>query len=51
MFTGEPLTFSEIHFWSQPPGPGLLGWERDLIKSLDRIFWKVQNGRRSQSSN
>jgi hypothetical protein len=45
MFTGEPLTFSEIHYWSLPPaGPGLKGWERDLLKSLDRIFWKVRNG-------
>ena len=44
VFTGQPLTFSELHHWSALTGKRLLGWEAELIKSIDRIFWKVQHG-------
>lgn len=51
VFTGQPLTFSELHHWSSLTGKSLAGWEAELIKSLDRIFWKVQNdGYRSASN-
>lgn len=45
MCTGEPLTYTELHHWSMVTGKRLQGWEAELIWSLDRIFWKVQNER------
>ncbi|ALH23627.1 hypothetical protein PaMx28_27 [Pseudomonas phage PaMx28] len=52
MFAGEPLTYAELQAWSSMTGKRLAGWEAELIKSLDRIFWKVQHGdRRSKPSN
>lgn len=47
VFSGEPLTFSEMQAWAQLTGKRLLGWEAELIKSLDRIYWKVQYDGRS----
>lgn len=41
----HPLTYTELHHWSEITGKRLLGWEAELIRSLDRIFWKVQNER------
>lgn len=46
VFTGEPLTFAEMKAWSDMTGKRLLGWESEVVKSLDRAFWKVQSGRR-----
>lgn len=40
----EPITWSELNSWSQMTGKRLLGWEAELIRSIDRIFWKVQHG-------
>ncbi|ALH23698.1 hypothetical protein PaMx11_24 [Pseudomonas phage PaMx11] len=51
VFSGQPLTFSELHHWSVMTGKRLLGWEAELIKSIDRIFWKVQHdGHRSATT-
>lgn len=44
VFNGEPLTFTELYHWAQMTGKRPSGWEADLIKSLDRIFWSVQYG-------
>jgi len=46
VFTGRELTYGEMESWSRMTGKRLRGWEAELIKSLDRIFWKVQNGSR-----
>ena len=46
VFAGKPLTYTELQSWSSMTGKRLLGWEAELIKSLDRIFWKVQHGNR-----
>ena len=46
VFAGEPLTYTELQSWARMTGKRLLGWEAELIKSLDRIFWKVQHGNR-----
>lgn len=43
--SGEPLSYTELHHWSLVTGKRLQGWEAELIRSLDRIFWKVQNER------
>ncbi len=40
-----PLTYTEIYHWSMVTGNRLRGWEAELIRSLDRIFWAVQYGR------
>jgi len=39
----NPLTYTEIRNWSEVTGNQLRGWEAELIKSIDRIFWKVQH--------
>lgn len=51
VFAGEPLTYTELQAWSNMTGKRLTGWEAELIKSLDRIFWKVQHDGRSKPSN
>lgn len=51
VFAGEPLTYAELQAWSNMTGKRLNGWEAELIKSLDRIFWKVQHDGRSKPSN
>ena len=43
LFNGAHLTYTEIRNWSEVTGTTITGWEADLIKSIDRIFWKVQN--------
>jgi hypothetical protein len=43
LWTGERLTYTEIRNWAEITGTPITGWEADLIKSIDRIFWKVQN--------
>lgn len=43
----EPLTYTELRNWSLLTKKVLLGWEAELIRSLDRIFWKVHSERRS----
>lgn len=50
VFTGEPLTYGELESWSNMTGKSLQGWEAELIRSIDRIFWKVQNGHRSSKA-
>lgn len=43
VFAGEPLTYLELQAWSNMTGRNLQGWEAELIKSIDRIFWRVQH--------
>ena len=43
LYAGVALTFSEIRNWSDVTGTPIAGWEADLLRSLDRIFWKVRN--------
>jgi len=38
---GQPLTYTEMFHWSQVTGNRVAGWEAELIRSLDRIFWRV----------
>ena len=45
VFAGEPLSYVEMQAWSTMSGKRVQGWEAELIKSLDRIFWKVQHSR------
>lgn len=49
IFTGDTLTFTEMQSWSQTMGIKLLSIEAEIIRRLDRIFWSVQNDRRSKS--
>jgi len=37
------LTYTEIKSWAEITGKTLLGWEAEALKSIDRVFWKVQN--------
>lgn len=41
MRTGEPLTFSEIRNWSDLTKQELKAWEVDVIRTLDRLYWRV----------
>lgn len=43
LFTGETLTFTELGEWSRVMGISLEGWEAQLIKELDRDFWRVRH--------
>lgn len=43
LFTGQTLTFSEIMSWSAATGIQLSGWEAQLIRDIDRDFWRVQH--------
>lgn len=45
VFTGDPLPYTELHHWSLVTGKSLKGWEAELIRSLDRIYWSVHNER------
>lgn len=39
--SSQLLTFSEIHFWSELTQKRLRGWEVELLRILDRIYWNV----------
>lgn len=39
--THEALTYTELASWSAITQVGLLPWEVDVIKTLDRIYWRV----------
>ena len=41
MRTGEPLTFTEMYHWAKLTQTELGTWEVDLLRSIDRLFWKV----------
>jgi len=41
MATGEALTWNEMRSWAAMAGVDLLPWEAELLRSLDRIRWKV----------
>jgi hypothetical protein len=38
------LTFTEIRSWSELTKQPLLAWEVDLLRALDRIYWRVFSG-------
>jgi len=39
--TTEPLPYAEIKAWAEIMDIDVLPWEAKLVKSLDRIFWRV----------
>lgn len=39
--SGEYLSFTEIKAWAELNGLQPFPWEVKLIKSLDRVYWKV----------
>lgn len=43
MRSGELLNFTEIKSWSELTNQQLLSWEVDILRTLDRIFWKIIN--------
>lgn len=42
--TGDPLTFTEIKSWAELTHQPLLVWEVDLLRTLDRIYWRMMSG-------
>ncbi|MGI9277483.1 MAG: phage tail assembly chaperone [Endozoicomonas sp.] len=48
--TSEALTFTEIHYWTQLTQKRIRGWEVDVLRSIDRIYWRVMNDRYSTSA-
>lgn len=44
LFTGQSLTFNEISGWCELMGIHLEGWEAQLIRDIDRDFWRVKHG-------
>ena len=41
--TDVQLTFTEIKNWCDLSGVKLIGWELDLLKALDRIYWSSKH--------
>lgn len=41
-FAGDVLTMQELKAWSEMARIPLTGWEAQMIKEIDRIFWKVK---------
>jgi hypothetical protein len=41
MRTSEPLTFTEMYHWAKLTKNELLAWEVDLLRSVDRVYWRV----------
>lgn len=41
--TDVQLTFTEIKSWCDLSGVKLIGWELDLLKALDRIYWSSKH--------
>jgi hypothetical protein len=35
------LTFTEIRNWTELTKQPLLAWEVDLLRAIDRIYWRV----------
>lgn len=44
MRSGEPLTFTEIKSWAELTQQTLLAWEVDLVRMLDKLYWRVISG-------
>jgi hypothetical protein len=44
MFNGEHLPYTEIQAWSNLTKRSLSAFEVDLLRSLERSYWKVKNG-------
>lgn len=44
MRSGEPLTFTEIKSWAELTQQTLLAWEVDLVRTLDKLYWRVIGG-------
>jgi hypothetical protein len=44
MRSGDPLTFTEIKSWSELTHQTLLAWEVDLVRTLDRLYWRTISG-------
>lgn len=38
------LTFTEIENWGKLTHQTLLAWEVDLVRTLDRLYWREMNG-------
>lgn len=51
VFTGEALTYSELYSWSRMTRRNLSAFEVDLIKSLERAWYRWHYGRNSKPSN
>lgn len=49
--SNQILTFTEIHFWSQLTQKRLRGWEVELLRTLDRIYWNVLYDKPNKSAN
>ena len=39
----EPLTFSEMQSWATLTHQKPLAWEVDLVRTLDRLYWRTIN--------
>lgn len=42
--SSDRITYTEIRNWSELTYQFPLAWEVDVLKGLDRVYWKVQNG-------
>lgn len=42
-FTGNPLTYAELHSWSALSGNELAPWEVEILMAIDRTYWSIRN--------
>jgi hypothetical protein len=43
-FAGDVLTMAELQAWAQLTCIPLRGWEAQMLRDIDRIFWRVRRG-------
>ncbi|AUR88717.1 hypothetical protein NVP2117O_39 [Vibrio phage 2.117.O._10N.261.45.E9] len=43
LHSGVPLSYTELEAWCRMTGRDLLSWEVDLLRALDRLYWRQQH--------
>lgn len=43
LWSPNPLTYTEIQAWAQVTRTRVTGWEVDLLRSIDRVYWRVSS--------
>ncbi|AIM40609.2 hypothetical protein [Vibrio phage VpKK5] len=43
MLSSGPITYQEMQAWSNMMNRSLLVWEVELLRSLDRMYWRIMS--------
>lgn len=44
LIRSEPVTFTEIHYWSELTNNKPMPWEIDVILRIDNLYHRIRNG-------